>query len=64
LIKFGSGSTKKYWSPKEDKILISLAEKYDCDWELIAQKLLGRNKKMCYSRYQRILLEAKDVWKP
>lgn len=64
MIRFGVGTSKKYWSQKEDKILVALAQKFDCNWEIIGEKIPGRNRKMCYSRYQRIILEAKDSWKP
>ena len=44
-------------------MLLFLKKKLRLSWEVIAEKMEGRNKKMCYSRYKRIKTKANSILK-
>lgn len=42
-----ASSARKYWSEKEDNILINTIKNYGSNWLLVAQKLKDRNPSQC-----------------
>ena len=43
--------------------MVDCRDNKDMEWGEIARLIPGRNPKMCYNRYKRILEQNKHVWK-
>ena len=55
---------KRDWTFEEDRMLLFLKKKLKLNWDAIADKMKGRNKKRCYSRYKRIKNRCHQTMKP
>jgi thymidylate synthase len=53
---------KRPWSEEEDERLVTLVEEEKMSWNDISRLMHDRTYKMCYSRYKRIKLNAKNSW--
>ncbi|KAG8193966.1 hypothetical protein JTE90_013661 [Oedothorax gibbosus] len=59
---------KKFWTPEEDEMLLSLVEKYKLDnfinWNAICSRMEGRSRYQIVNRYERTLSEdiRRDPW--
>ena len=62
LLKEGYEKTKRAWTEEEDKLLMHLCKDENARFDEIAEQILGRNSKMCYSRYRRLKQQSKNSW--
>ena len=62
LLLEGYDKTKKAWTEEEDALLLKLCRDENARFDDIAQKVPGRNAKMCYSRYRRLTHQSKNYW--
>lgn len=60
----GYDSKKKAWTSEEDQRLVDLVEKQNIPWKHIQDHMPDRTQKMCYSRYRRLITEARQRWAP
>ena len=42
--------------------MLGLCRDENIRFEEVAQKMVGRNAKMCYSRYRRLVNQSKESW--
>lgn len=52
------------WTAEEDQRLLELVGTQNVPWREIEQHMPERTEKMCYSRYRRLLAEARQRWAP
>lgn len=52
------------WTAGEDQRLLELVGSQNVPWREIEQHMPERTEKMCYSRYRRLLAEARQRWAP
>jgi hypothetical protein len=51
------------WSEEEDETLLRCRDRQLLEWDAIADRLPGRNGKMCYSRYKRLKYNTRALWR-
>ena len=51
------------WTQEEDRLLLLYRDQRHLEWDEIARKIAGRNPKMCYNRYKRLLFSTKAHWR-
>lgn len=62
LLEEGYEQSKRPWTEEEDQLLLQLCANPNAFFDEVAVHLPGRNSKMCYSRYRRLMNQSKKYW--